>query len=163
MRLGAILTFDPETEARFESMGGAIASLGIVGEQTKGIPYHITLALWEDSPEARELMSSRSREAARAFAPFTVRFRHIGLFGLRVLFLAPREDAPLMGLRVVFEPDRGDWEPHATLLIDSAECALRALPAVAERFEGLDATAAAIEVCEFFPTRLISRERLGGA
>lgn len=155
--------FDAETEAKLAEFQNLLYESGFVGTQTKGIPFHLTLA--EISPyDARDegwLKEIMEEVAERSF-DFTVTFNHIGIFsGGKVLFAAPDPVEELLHLNSRFDHSDESWTPHATLLIDEPSVILNALPLVLQNFKPFTGRIDKLYLYEFFPTRYIATVELG--
>ena len=161
---GLILEFDAETEAKMRSINDALDQLGMFGTQTRNVPHHITLGICERNPDIEGETARQMKEAGRRFDAFPIRFQHIGLFGLKVIFLAPAVDWTLLEMRRHFDPcEDPNWAAHATILIDERENILRALPIVVEMTERIGRMEGRVErigFYEFFPPKLIRMEHL---
>ena len=153
-----IATFDEETSKRMKEIEHIINEAGIIGEQTLDIPHHITLAYFDISRE--EEIKQLLHDVCTKTKSFDLDFSHIGLFGLRVMFLAPDVNKQLFELHQVFDRDcinnSEGWTPHATILIDEAENIQKALSLVAQDFQQLHAKVESVQLYEFFPTRFIA-------
>ncbi|MDP4090180.1 MAG: 2'-5' RNA ligase family protein [Bacillota bacterium] len=157
-----VATFDKATSEQMERIDCIIKESGIIGRQTPDIPHHITLAYFDTSRE--EEVKQLLQEVCSKTKSFDLSFNHIGLFGLKVMFLAPDVNHELLELHEKLDiegsNDSKGWTAHATILIDEAENIQRALPLVAENFQQLNARVEAVSLYEFFPTRFISEYRL---
>ena len=157
-----IATFDEETSKRMIEIQHIINEAGIVGKQTPNIPHHITLAYFDISRE--DEIEQLLREVCARTKRFDLSFNHIGLFGLKVLFLAPDVNYELLELHKSFDRDciKGEqgWTAHATILIDEAENIQKALPLVAQNFQQLNGRVERVSLYEFFPTRFIAEYSL---
>lgn len=157
-----LATFDEETSRRMKELEQIINQEGIIGNQTPNLPHHITLASFDISQE--DEVKQLLQDVCSKTKSFNLEFNHIGLFGLKVLFLAPDVNYELFELHKNFDRfeiknSRG-WTAHATLLIDDAENIQRALPIVAQNFQQLKAKVQSLSLYEFFPTRLIAKYNL---
>ncbi len=130
----------------------ALLRSGIVGRQTPDIPYHITLGAFLVA--RRQEVYNILEQVSRDLSAFTVDFNHIGLFGLKVLFLAPDVNRELLELQRYFD-DGHPWTAHATLLVDEPDMVLKALPIVADHFKSLQARIESIGLYEVLPTRCV--------
>jgi 2'-5' RNA ligase len=152
-----LAVFDGEAQEILAGYYRILQENGFVGSQTKGVPYHFTLGSCGVERE-KELVEKLGEVCAETDA-FGVDLAHIGLFGLNVLFIAPAMNAGLLGLREAFFPnvDSGEppWVAHATLLIDTPEATLRALPLVAGSFKPFKARIESVALYEFFPARMV--------
>ena len=157
-----LATFDEETSRRMKEIEQIINQEGIIGKQTPNLPHHITLASFDISQE--DEVKQLLQVICSKTESFNLEFNHIGLFGLKVLFLAPDVNYELLELHKNFDRfeiknSRG-WTAHATILIDDAENIQRALPIVAQNFQQLKAKVHSLSLYEFFPTRFIAKYTL---
>ncbi|MBC8059099.1 MAG: 2'-5' RNA ligase family protein [Clostridiaceae bacterium] len=157
-----IATFDEETSKGMKEIYHSINEAGIIGKQTTDIPHHITLAYFETrlEDEIRELL----QEVCARTKSFDLSFNHIGLFGLKVLFLAPNVNYELLQLHKDLDRDgiksSQGWTAHTTILIDETEIIQKALPLVAQSFQQLNGRVESVSLYEFFPTRFIAKFNL---
>jgi 2'-5' RNA ligase len=160
--LYVIAAFDEETSKRMIEIDRIIKEAGIFGKQTQNIPYHLTLAHYDTSREneIRQLL----QDVCAKTKSFDLAFNHIGLFGLKVLFLAPDVNHELLDLHSSFDLNgtktNTEWTAHSTILIDEADMILKALPLVAQNFKQLNARVESVSLYEFFPVRLIAKYNL---
>ena len=164
-RVYLLAQFDAATEQRLTGIYEELARAGYVGQQTPGVPYHFTMGSFPVEREAGVL--ERAREVCRRTNAFDINLSHIGLFGLRVLFIAPAMNGALLSLRnalVPEEPATGchEWVAHATLLMDEPDIIHGAIPVVARHFEPFQARVVSVGIYEFFPARFIEHCRLVG-
>lgn len=162
-RVYLLAQFDEATERRLAAMYGELVGVGYLGKQTPCVPYHFTLGSFEVERELEVL--ERAREVCRRACAFDINLSHIGLFGLKVLFVAPSMNAELLGLHdalIPEEPASGchNWVAHATLLIDEADTIQTAASIVARTFSPFPARIESVGVYEFFPPRFIENFRL---
>ena len=145
--------FDPETERRLKDWEATLERIGRPGQQTKGVPHHISLGMYP--PAMEEQVRAMVIQAAKETAPFPVTFQHLGIFGGgRVLFAAPCVSRALLNLKERFGP--GDtWTAHATLLIDEPEHILSAVSPAVGMFEEFEGRVERLFLHEFFPDRFI--------
>lgn len=154
--------FDQQTEQRMHDVQEVLRQAGIVGKQTKNLPFHITLGIY-DLHREKEIAQCVANACAGC-GEFTLHFSGLGLFGLTVLFFAPVVNRELLCLHGHFPGDSRDafiWTPHATLLIDEADTVLKALPLVDAHYAGFGARVESISLYEFWPGRCIENRRLG--
>ena len=157
--------YDTSSQFRMDEWYGAIQRAGFTGTQTPGLNHHISLATFplEMEEEAIEL----TKQIAAAFAPVDVHVSHVGLFaGGRVLFAAPEVNPALSALQKACADDRPlnghPWTPHTTMLVDTPENVVAALPTLMEKFEPFRGTITNLHLCAFWPTREILRVALTG-
>lgn len=157
-----IATFDEETSKRMKEIEHIINEAGIVGNQTLDIPHHITMAYFDTSRE--DEIKQLLQDVCSKTKSFDLAFNHIGLFGMKVMFLAPDVNYQLLELHKSFDKDcimnSTGWTAHATILIDEPEIIQKALPLVAQNFEELNARVESVSLYEFFPTRFIAECKL---
>ena len=160
--LYVLATFDGALTEQIKNIGSALDAQGLTGQQTPGLPPHITLGQFPCTDEA--LLRQRLSDLIGITPKVALTFHALGLFGLRVLFLAPDPSYELLALRRTLCPGGGDWTPHATLLIAGAETIQRAIPVAAgfNSFEGLHGAVECLSLWEFFPARHIADYRLSG-
>ncbi len=136
-RIYLIAQFDEGTNKTLADIYDKLVQAGLTGEQTKGIPYHFTLGSFDLECESQIL--ERVQTVSHKTKTFDISLSYIGLFGLRVLFLAPSMNAELLNLYRDLVPDENlcgchKWVAHATILIDSPENIQTAIPIVAQSF-----------------------------
>ena len=157
-RVYLLAQFDAATELRLTGIYGELARAGCIGQQTPGVPYHFTMGSFP--VERASGVLERAREVCRSTDAFGINLSHIGLFGLKVLFIGPSMNGELLGLHnalVPEEPATGhhDWVAHATLLMDEPDIIHMAIPVVARHFEPFSARVESVGIYEFFPARFI--------
>ena len=155
---------DDEAQRTMGEWYEELQAAGLVGEQTKGLPFHISLASFPLEKEAEAV--AEMKELADRFPMIPVHFSHIGLFqGGRILYAAPDMNPPtLFDLRRAIKTqtaERFPWTPHATILIDDAENVQKALPILVKHFHAFTAHVTKLHLCAFFPTREIATVHLG--
>ncbi len=157
-QLYLLATFDEETSRKMADLDNLLKQAGFSGTQTQGIPHHFTMASFD--PAREDEINHMLRQVCGATPCFSLPFHHIGLFGLKVLFLAPDVNEELLSLHQKLslgQPDgKNGWSAHVTLLIDAPEEILKALPIVAEHFNGFMARVKSVSLYEFFPARFIA-------
>ena len=161
-KLFILAELDEETQTQIKELEKIILENGLTGQQTKDIPYHITINSFSSAYENElknmlEDIKTRTRK-------FSVSFSSLGLFGLNVLFLNPDANINLADL---FNYTKGknlhedDFLPaHTTLLIDEPENILQILPKISEKFQRINGIIKYISLYEFFPVRFIKRVEL---
>ena len=155
--------FDEDTNSHSTDVYHKLNLIGLTGEQTPNLPYHITLGRFNTGEEGQVL--KRVEEVGGAVKAFDIRLSHIGLFGLNVLFIAPAVNSELLMLHDAVVPHESvsgahNWVAHVTMLIDEPDAIQRALPVVARSFSPITATIDSIGVYEFFPERFIKNVNL---
>ncbi|MBE5803837.1 MAG: 2'-5' RNA ligase family protein [Clostridiales bacterium] len=153
-----------EDQQRIGRWYDALQRAGFQGQQTPGLPMHISLASFplDREDEAIRLM----KRVAAEFGPVQAAIRHVGVFpGGKVLFAAPDLTPEL----AVLQQACGDnivhgfpWTPHTTMLIDEPESIGAALPVLMRHFEPIQARIDRLHLCAFWPTREILRVELNG-
>ena len=156
--LYVLAQYDLDTQRRLNDLYQVLINHGFIGTQTTGIPHHITLGKFDVKNEVPVV--ERVQEAAANAQAFTLRLAYLGLFGLRVLFIAPAVKRELLDLLHAVAPkgstaDEFPWTAHTTLLMDEPEAIQRAIPVAAEHFLPFRATIESLGVYEFFPEREI--------
>lgn len=156
--LCALAGYDAATENQLAIIQENLYAKGFVGEHTKDLPQHITLATFPASEETRVV--ALAEQAAKESAAFEITFNHIGIFGgSRVLFVAPDTNRQLLDLQARFAPS-DNWTAHTTMLIDEPELIHLALPIVAGQFRAFRGRVETLYIYEFWPSRLIAKYAL---
>lgn len=149
--------FDEVTEKKLEGYYEVLQEHGFVGKQTKNIPYHFTLGSYYTDYE-EQLIHKMDEVCSNTYC-IDFSLDHIGLFGLKVLFVEPNMNFELLNLQKSFFNNCGNgyhpWSAHATILMDEPEVILRALPIVVDNFKAFKAQIKSVGLYEFFPTRFI--------
>lgn len=150
--------FDQQTSQEMQDLESLLRAQGFTGQQSPNLPHHITLCVEKLENEAR--LRAHLQQVCSRTRRFELPFNHIGLFGLKVLFLAPDVNRDLLDLyeQVCLDgPSGQDWTAHATLWIDESPVILKALPLIAGHFSSIRARVERISLYEFWPTRFIAR------
>ena len=150
---------DDESQLIMRDWYKKLQEAGFSGEQTPGLPFHISLACFSLDKEAEVV--KEINELAKEFSEMPVHISHIGLFaGGRVLYAAPdMNPAGLLSLRQAIRTETNDkyeWTPHATILIDEAETVQKAIPVLVEHFQPFMGRITKLHLCAFWPTREIA-------
>ena len=153
---------DEQTQARMAEWDAPLLEAGFTGQQTPGLPYHISLASYPLSKEKEAL--EQVRRIASEFTPFTLHFSHIGVFaGGKVIFAAPERNAAIDELQKacdLFPNPNYPWTPHMTLILDEPEVISQALPIAVRNFKPFVGTVTKLHLCAFWPTREIASPEL---
>jgi len=162
-RIYLIAQFDKSTNKKLAGIYDKLVQAGIIGEQTQGIPYHITLGSFELGSETQVM--ERTQSVCKQTKSFDIALNYIGLFGLKVLFLAPSMNTELLKLFRDLIPDgtitgSHKWVAHATILMDSPNHIQAAIPIVSQAFSPVIAQIVSVGVYEFFPKKFITEYRL---
>ncbi|MDF2543883.1 MAG: 2-5 ligase [Herbinix sp.] len=150
--------FDEKSEQTLTKLQNTLYDHGFVGNQTKDIPLHITLGMFDVSQENEiyELVKRVSKNNPS----FDITFNHIGIFGgSNVLFIAPDNNRELLCLKENFG-DSYDWTPHITMLIDKPEQIYQSIPILSNYFHKFEGRVNKLYLYEFWPTRFILSETL---
>ena len=158
-RIYLLAQFDEGTNKTLAEIYDKLVQAGLIGAQTKGIPYHFTLGSFDLDGESQVL--ERAQAVSHKTKAFDISLSHIGLFGLGVLFLAPSMNSELMNLHSDLVPDEEicgchQWVAHATILIDRPENIQAAIPIVAQSFSPFAARIISIAAYEFFPQKFLA-------
>ena len=162
-RIYLVAQFDENTNKSLAGIYAKLVGKGLIGEQTKEISYHFTLGSFDLECEHQVL--ERVQIVCAKTRAFDICLSHIGLFGQKVLFLAPSMNTRLLKLYKDLVPDAAidnchNWVAHATILIDSLENIQAAIPIVAQSFSPFIAQIESIGIYEFFPKRFIAEYHL---
>lgn len=156
--------YEAKTQQTMQIWSDALAEAGFRGQQTPGLPFHISMGTFplEKEEEAKAL----TLKLAADFAPIELHLSHIGLYqGGKVLFAAPEGSARLAALRNSCSSDSmggHPWTPHSTILIDEQQNVIRALQVLLEHFAPLRAQLTRLRLCAFWPEREIVSAELKG-
>lgn len=155
---------DGETQEIMSGWYEELQKEGFDGEQTHGIPFHISLGSFALDKEAAVV--EEMKKLANDFSPIPVHLSHIGMFaGGRILMCAPdMNPGGLLKLHDAIKTENIDcfpWTPHATIIIDDAEIIQKALPTVVRLFRPRLAKVTRLHLCAFWPTREIATIELG--
>jgi len=152
-----IANFDEETQGVLAGYYDILYQNGFVGKQTKDIPYHFTLG--SRSVNHEEQMINELDIICSETSCIDISLGYIGLFGQRVIFVAPCMNFELQRLQNRFFNDGGigchKWAAHATLLWDEPQVILKAIPIITEKFKPFKARIESVALYEFFPKRFI--------
>ena len=150
--------FDPQADEKFDVIRASLKQAGFKGRQSKNLPNHITLGIYE--PDMEESLISRINEIADSFDPISVTLGNIGLFSLRVAFIAPVVNHRLLEIHEALSFSEEPWSPHVTMLIEDDEVIVKALRIIKESFIPFEATISSICLYQFKPTRFILKREL---
>lgn len=150
--------FDSQSDEKFDVIRTSLKQAGFKGRQSKNLPNHITLGIYE--PDHLESLISRINEIADSLKPISVTLGNIGLFGLRVAFIAPIVNHRLLEIHEALPFNEEPWSPHVTMLIEDDEVILKALPIIKEKFIPFEVTISSICLYQFKPTRFILKREL---
>ena len=161
--LGLMAQFNDETQHIFTGHYDILCQNGFIGNQIKNIPYHITLGNHAISYGDKQLCDDLERICSETSC-ININLSYIGLFDLKVLFVAPNMNFELLKLQNSFFNNCGNgyhsWAAHVTLLMDEPVNILKALPIAVEHFEPFKAQIESVALYEFYPARLIREYRL---
>ena len=154
---------DDESQLIMNGWYEKLQAEGFSGEQTSGLPFHISLACFSLDKEQEALEEMKA--LANRFSELPVHISHIGLFaGGRVLFAAPdMNPSGLLQLRQAIKTEaceRFPWTPHCTIMIDDAPIIQKALPVLLENFHPFMCKITKLHLCAFWPSREIATQSL---
>ena len=153
---------DNELQIELKDLDKAILESGLVGKQTKDIPYHITLCSF--SLDYEKYLFNLLDDVSKQFSKIDMTFSSLGLFGLKILFVSPDMNIELVNLYNYLKEKSlqkdDDLAAHVTLLIDDPENILKILPKISAKFSRLTGKITSISMYEFFPKRFIKRIEL---
>jgi 2'-5' RNA ligase len=157
-----IAELDNNTQNRIKEYYKIILENGLIGTQTKDIPYHITLCSYslENENNILNLMDKINGK----YTEIEICFSGFGLFGLNVLYFNPAMDYKLLELYNYFKDNSYDkdnaFTAHATLLIDEPENIIKILPKITKEFVPFTGKIVNISLYEFSPKRFIKKLEL---
>jgi 2'-5' RNA ligase len=145
--------YDSNIENEINKITEKLLQNGFVGNQTKGLPNHITVGYFPVEKENDLVV--QLNDISCKLEKIRVSFNHIGIFGgSKVLFTAPDPTKELITLKEKFE-ESINWTPHSTLLIDEPENTIKALPIVMNEFKPMQGYIEYLHLYEFMPARHI--------
>ena len=155
-RLYLIALPDEETDRSLTAIHAALRDAGICANSGPDFPFHLTLADFTISEEAEAL--GRAREVCSRTPAFDLQLTNLGLFGLKVLFIAPAPSLELITLHHALAPDTTHaWVPHITMMLDMPEEAvLEAVKVVADTFTPSAARFSRVAAYEFSPEKRVA-------
>ncbi len=157
--------FDEETNAKFDAIR---EKLNLAGIQYLALPPHITLGAYVGVDENE--LCDWLETLASSNESIEMNFNHLGLFSLKVAFLAPRVSPELTSfhqkihekfddqyseLGYDYTIQSNNWVPHSTILIDEPDVILKSIPIINENFDPFIGHMVSLCVCEFNPIREI--------
>ena len=156
--LDLMAVLDVESQKKLEKWYKDLVNEGFVGQQTKDIPYHVTLAIFDPSRE--DVVVAEMKELAGKFEAIPVHISHIGIFaGGKVLYAAPdMNPAGLLSLREAVKTETSEqfpWTPHVSILLDEPNAICEAIPLFVRNFKPFMGYITKLSLCEFWPTREI--------
>ncbi len=162
-RIYLIAQLDAASNKKLAGIYGKLLQAGLIGEQTKKIPYHFTLGSF--ALEHKMQVLERVQFVCQKTKAFDISISHIGLFAPKVLFLAPSVNTELLRLKSDLIPEEHssgchNWVAHATILIDSPVNIQAAVPIVSQAFTPFAATVESISVLELPPLKIIAKYSL---
>lgn len=155
-RLYALAIYDDGAQRILDGYRAHMIECGYAGEQTTGIPHHITLCSLPLEMR-REVMDMLNR--SRRIPAFEVSVDNIGSFADRVLFVEPYVNNELSMLKNLFGNDP-DWAAHTTMFLSDNGGALSAKSHLEQVFRPFRAKIVAVELYEFFPSKFLGRAEL---
>jgi len=161
-KLYLLAELDDASQLEIKEIEKIIIENGFIGEQTKDIPYHITLCSFPTEMEnhLKNLLENLNGRYKKIY----IKYSSLGLFGLNVLFMNPDMNMELIEIynelkENSFEKDY-DLSAHTTLIIDEPENIMKILPKIAEKYKGINGIIKYVSLYEFFPARFIKRVEL---
>ncbi|MBO3444886.1 MULTISPECIES: 2'-5' RNA ligase family protein [Clostridia] len=160
-RLYVMAQYDEETEIRLNKIKKSLLDAGITGNLASDFPNHITLGSFELDKESE--LKNKIRKICKSTKKIPISFDNIGLFGMKVLFIAPSVTYELLNLQEPFNhsyPDNFNWVAHTTMILDEPDIIQKALPIVAENFSSFSGYIESVVLYEYSPSRFILKENL---
>ena len=154
--------FDKETQQKLKIMQDEVLKLGNKGTQTMDIPFHISLGSF--SLDKRDMLIEKIKEVCSKFHKFDINLSQINDFNNKVLFVEPFADNNLTNLHLHFDDNYADgfpWHAHATIFCGGEAETKRVKEKLGEIFSPFTAKIVALELGEFFPTKIIFTKELG--
>ena len=161
-KLYILAELDNDTQNVIKKYEKIIFDNGFVGNQTKDIPYHITMG--EYPMECENDLKNLLDKIYLEYNEFNISYSGFGLFKLNVLYLNPCMNIKLIELYNFINKANSykdnDLSAHTTIYIDEPENVIRILPKIVENSEKINGKIKYISLYEFFPKRLIKRIEL---
>lgn len=160
--LTVFAVFDDETQSLLTEWQNAIFNSGLVGTQTMGIPFHVSLGSFPTDME--EELIERIKNVCLSHSEFPLSLIKINDFGNKVLFIEPEENDELMHLHDLFDnnyPKGFPFHAHATIFCGETLDVEKAKLILEKLFTPLKTKIVGIQMGEFFPTRMIISQNLG--
>jgi len=161
-KLYLLAELDNASQLEIKEIDKIIIENGLIGKQTKDIPYHITLCSFKIEMES--FLKDLLEDLSKKFKKININFRSLGLFGLNVLFMNPNMNIELIEMYNYLKENsfekNNDLSAHTTLFIDEPENIIKILPKIVEKYKGLNGEIKYISLYEFFPVRFIKRVEL---
>jgi 2'-5' RNA ligase len=161
-KLYLIAELDNDTQKIIKKYEKIILENGFTGNQTKDIPYHITLGAY--SIENENYLKDLLDKINSKFNEINITYSGFGLFQLDVLYLNPCMNKKLIEM-YDFVLDKNiykenNFAAHTTIFIDKPENILKLLPKFVENSEKINGKIKYISLFEFFPVKFIKRIEL---
>lgn len=86
-RIYLLAQFDKDAQQKYAGIYEKLVRAGLTGEQTPDIPYHLTLG--SVALGCKDRLLERIQSVCQNTKAFDISLNHMGLFGQRVLFIAP--------------------------------------------------------------------------
>ncbi|MDE6947506.1 MAG: 2'-5' RNA ligase family protein [Anaeroplasmataceae bacterium] len=159
--LTVFAVLDTNAQERLTEWQNHIFEAGLVGTQTMGIPFHITLGSFP-LDKAKELCDL-IEQLSKMVKEFPIEFTEINDFGNKVLFLQPTRNEKLMQLYEKFNSNYADglsYYPHTTIFCGAEAEVLKAKEILKQDFYPFTCSITEIHLGEFFPTKMILKSKL---
>jgi 2'-5' RNA ligase len=157
-----IAELDDDTQKIIENYEKIIFENGFIGNQTKDIPYHITLGRY--SLEYENYLKDLLDNVGKKFKEINISYSGFGLFKLDVLYLNPCMSIKLMELYNFIKEKSyyqdNDFAAHTTIYMDEPENIIKLLPKMVENSNKINGKIKYISLYEFFPKKLLKKIEL---
>ena len=162
---GIIALFDEKANEEFNRLKQVLKQNKI---PRLDLPPHITLGIYEDISE--DLLKQWFLEVVEDQKVVPLNFKHLGLFGLNVLFLAPKANQNIFDLHkrihaqyddkhgelgYLYTIKSGEFMPHASLVVNEKEKVLKAVEVIGESFKPFNAEIVELQLCTFYPMKVL--------
>ena len=95
--LGVVALFDEHTSEKLNSLYEILLRQGFTGAQTQNIPYHFTICTYK--PKQEDMLINLLERVGNNTKRIDFRFNHVGLFGLKVIFVEPNMNYEILDLQ----------------------------------------------------------------
>jgi len=153
---------DDKSQEMLNNLYDTLLERDFKGQQTKGLPYHISIATFSLDKE-REVIGL-TKDICNKTSSFNIDVTGIKTFpGESILYASIANSEELLELRnkiTIETKEDYSWTPHITLLIDEPKIVEKALPIVQKSFRPFKANVTKLHLCAFWPTREILSTKL---
>lgn len=160
--LTVFAVFDNKTQKILKEYQDKVLALGHRGSQLMDIPFHISLGTYCVDDELK--IAEKIHDACSKNSQFEIKLDKVNHFGHKVLFIEPEINKELLQIHDLFDNavinKDFPWHPHATILMGDENQVQKAEELLQKIFKPLKSTIVGIQMGEFFPARMITKDEL---